>query len=312
MTSILDQLRQMTVVVADTGDIDAVRALKPEDCTTNPSIVLKAVQSPAFADHLARALRDGRGQPVPQIADRLTVDVGAELAGIVPGRVSTEVDARLSFDTEASIAKARALIAAYAARGIGRERILIKLASTWEGIVAARQLETEGINCNLTLLFCMAQAVACAEAGVFLISPFVGRITDWHSQKTGKTFEPDSDPGVLSVRRIYDYYKANGIKTVVMGASFRSTGQIRALAGCDRLTIAPNLLDEMAKSDGRLERVLAPDNVARVPAQRLDEREFRWQLNSDAMATEKLAEGIRNFDADTRKLYALIEGKLAA
>ncbi|MFO1067563.1 MAG: transaldolase [Geminicoccaceae bacterium] len=312
MTSILDQLRQMTVVVADTGDIDAVRALKPEDCTTNPSIVLKAVQSPAFADHLARALRDGRGQSVPQIADRLTVDVGAELAGIVPGRVSTEVDARLSFDTEASIAKARALIAAYAARGIGRERILIKLASTWEGIVAARQLETEGINCNLTLLFCMAQAVACAEAGVFLISPFVGRITDWHSQKTGKTFEPDSDPGVLSVRRIYDYYKANGIKTVVMGASFRSTGQIRALAGCDRLTIAPNLLDEMARSDGRLERVLAPDNVAKVPAQRLDEREFRWQLNSDAMATEKLAEGIRNFDADTRKLYALIEGKLAA
>ena len=313
MASKLDQLRDMTVVVGDTGDIDAVRSLRPQDCTTNPSIVLKAVQSPAFADHVARAVAAGKGRAdaVEAIAFDLTVTVGAELAALVPGRVSTEVDARLSFDTAGSIAKARALIAAYADRGIARDRVLIKLAATWEGIAAARVLEAEGINCNLTLLFSLAQAAACADAGVFLISPFVGRITDWFGKATGQTYTPETDPGVASVRRIYDYYKSNGIATVVMGASFRNTGQIAALAGCDRLTIAPNLLAELDADTGALPRALGPDSasgMARLPA---GEEPFRWAMNEDAMATEKLAEGIRNFHADTMKLHALIAGRLA-
>ncbi len=313
MASKLDQLRKMTVVVGDTGDIEAVRSLRPEDCTTNPSIVLKAVQSPAFEGHLTRAVAAGRGRAdaVQAIADDLTVSVGAELAALVPGRVSTEVDARLSFDKDGSIAKARALIAAYAERGIGRERVLVKLASTWEGIQAARVLESEGINCNLTLLFSLAQAVACADAGVFLISPFVGRITDWFGKATGQTYTPETDPGVASVRTIYDYYKSNGIATVVMGASFRNIGQIQALAGCDRLTIAPNLLAELDAATGDLPRALSPDRatgMARIP---MDEQAFRWAMNEDAMATEKLAEGIRNFHADTLKLYRLIGERLA-
>jgi transaldolase len=314
MASALDQLREMTTVVADTGDIDAIRALKPVDCTTNPSILLKALQSPAFADMVGTEIAAGRkaGRDALGIADALTVGVGAELAGLVPGRVSTEVDANLSFDTQASIAKGRALIAAYAGKGIGRERILIKLASTWEGIRAAEVLEGEGIECNLTLLFAQAQAVACADAGVFLISPFVGRITDWYAAKPARTFGAEEDPGVLSVRQIYDYYKSNGIKTVVMGASFRNTGQIKALAGCDRLTISPALLTELAADAGALPRVLSPDAVTGMAKVSLDEKAFRWAMNEDAMATEKLAEGIRNFDADHRKLLAMIGEKLAA
>jgi transaldolase len=314
MTNKLDQLRDLSVVVADTGDIDAVRALKPQDCTTNPSIVLKAVQSAAFADHFARAVAAGKGKDnaVHLIADDLTISVGAELAGLVPGKVSTEVDARLSFDTDASIAKARALIAAYADRGIDKSRVLIKLAATWEGIEAARVLEAEGIECNLTLIFSLAQAVACANAGAFLISPFVGRITDWYSKSTGQTYTPETDPGVASVRRIYDYYKSNGINTVVMGASFRNIGQIEALAGCDRLTISPNLLTELHEASGDLPRLLSADKATGLAPIPMGEAEFRWAMNEDPMATEKLAEGIRNFNIDTEKLYAMIEKALAA
>ena len=312
MTSVLSQLREMTTIVADTGDVDAIRALKPVDCTTNPSLVLKALQSPFFADLVAKEIEAGKakGAAPLEIADALTIGVGTELAGVVPGRVSTEVDARLSFDIDASLAKARAIVAAYDAKGVGRDRILIKLASTWEGIRAAERLEGEGINCNLTLLFAQAQAVACAAAGVFLISPFVGRITDWYSKKEGKTYGQEDDPGVASVRRIYDYYKSNGIKTVVMGASFRNTGQIKALAGCDRLTISPALLEEMEAEDAVLERALSPDAASGVPEVVLDEAAFRWELNADAMATEKLAEGIRNFDADHGKLLAIIADRL--
>lgn len=314
MTSKLDDLRKMTVVVADTGDMDAVRALAPEDCTTNPSIVLKAVQSPAFADHVARAVKAGRTgpDPVQTIADDLTVTIGAELSKIVPGRVSTEVDARLSFEMQASILKARALVAAYEARGIPRHRVLIKLGSTWEGIEAARVLQSEGIDCNMTLLFSLAQAIACANAGAFLISPFVGRITDWFAKATGQTYSPATDPGVASVHKIYDYYKSNGIKTVVMGASFRNTGQIEALAGCDRLTISPQLLTELQSAPGPLPRALSADNATGVQPIRMTEGDFRWTMNEDAMATEKLAEGIRNFHADTLKLYKVIEAALAA
>jgi transaldolase len=313
MATVLDQLRSMTVVVADTGDVESVRALKPVDCTTNPSILLKALQHPTFADLVSTEVARGKsaGLSALQVADALTVGVGAALAALVPGRVSTEVDANLSFDMAASVAKGRALIAAYEARGLGRDRILIKLASTWEGIRAAEVLEAEGINCNLTLLFSAAQAQACAEAGVYLISPFVGRITDWYAKAQGRTFTPEEDPGVLSVQSIYRDYKARGIKTVVMGASFRTTGQLKALAGCDRLTIAPALLEEMAADTSTLTRVLSPGAVDAAPRARLTEAAFRWQMNADAMATEKLAEGIRNFDADHRKLLAMIAERLA-
>jgi len=316
MTSKLDQLREMTTVVADTGDIEAVRRLKPVDCTTNPSIVLKALGSPEFADTMDEALTWGARQNgasearVAAVADRLAVSVGAALAGLVPGRVSTEVDADLSFDAAASIARAEEIIDDYAGRQIGRERILVKLASTWEGIRAAEELQKQGIDCNLTLLFGKAQAIACADAGVFLISPFVGRIYDWYVKSTGQKYAPEEDPGVLSVRSIYDYYKAHDIPTVVMGASFRSTGQIEALAGCDRLTIAPNLLEELAASDAPLERQLAPDRFEAGEAIEMDEKRFRWEMNEDAMATEMLAAGIRGFARDLEKLRAIVRQKL--
>jgi transaldolase len=313
MASKLDQLREMTVVVADTGDLEAVRRLQPQDCTTNPSLVLKAIQNPAMAEHVGRAVETGRRaeNPLEAIAQELTLGLGVELARIVPGRVSTEVDAKLSFDAEASMAKARSLIEAYDRLGVARDRILIKLASTWEGIRAAERLEREGIQTNLTLLFSMAQAKACADAGVFLISPFVGRITDWHSKKENRTFGPEEDPGVQSVRRIYEHYKAHGIRTVVMGASFRNTGQIEALAGCDRLTISPDLLEKLAADQGELPRRLsAAEGQGR--AEPIGEAEFRWEMNEDAMATEKLAEGIRNFHADALKLERIIQERLGA
>ena len=311
MTSKLDQLNAMTVVVADTGDIDAVRRLAPQDCTTNPSLVLKAMQGAAMQDIFTQTIarRKGQSNAVAAIVQDLTVGLGAELAAIVPGRVSTEVDARLSFDKDASIAKARALIEAYAKLGVGRDRILIKLAATWEGIQAARALEREGIQCNLTLLFSMAQAKACADAGVFLISPFVGRITDWYSKATGQTYTAEEDPGVLSVRRIYDHYKSHGIATVVMGASFRNPGQIEALAGCDRLTISPDLIAKLAADQGPLTRKLTA-GAATGTAAPTSEADFRWSHNEDAMATEKLAEGIRNFHIDALKLEALVAAQL--
>ena len=315
MANALDQLKDMTDVVADTGDVAAVRQYTPVDCTTNPSLVLKALEDPQSEELIAAEIEAGRkaGADAAQMADALTVAVGARLCDLVPGRVSTEVDAHLSFDTAGSVARARAIIADYAARGIGKERILIKLAATWEGIRAAEILQGEGIDCNLTLLFCMAQAVACADAKVFLISPFVGRITDWHKATEGVThYAPDTDPGVTSVRAIYDYYKSNGIKTVVMGASFRNTGQIKALAGCDRLTIAPDLLDELARETGDLPRVLTPEKAHASGTMEISEACFRWEMNADAMATEKLAEGIRNFDRDHKRLVALIAARQAA
>ncbi len=317
MTSKLEQLRAITTVVADTGDIEAVARLKPVDCTTNPTIVLKALGTPVFADAVKEAVAWGRKQGgqsdavVGAVADRLAISVGAALAGLVPGRVSTEVDADLSFDTEASIAKARQIIAAYKERGIERERILIKLASTWEGIKAAEVLQSEGIDCNLTLLFSQAQAIACAEAKAFLISPFVGRILDWYKKSTGENYTAETDPGVVSVRSIYNYYKANDIKTVVMGASFRNVGEIEALAGCDRLTISPALLEELDKDTGTLERKLSPENIKPEPFKSLDEKAFRWALNEDAMATEKLSEGIRLFAKDLVTLREMVRKELA-
>jgi transaldolase len=317
MTSKLEQLRAMTTVVADTGDIEAVARLKPVDCTTNPSIVLKALGTDAFADAFKEAITWGKAKGgaeeavVEAIADRLAVSVGAALAGLVPGRVSTEVDADLSFDTKASIAKAHQIIAAYKERGIERDRILIKLASTWEGIRAAEVLQGEGIDCNLTLLFSKAQAIACADANVFLISPFVGRILDWYKKSTGENYTSETDPGVLSVRSIYNYYKSNGIKTIVMGASFRNAGEIEALAGCDRLTISPQLLDELDAATGNLPRLLSPESVKAEPRVSLDEKAFRWAMNEDAMATEKLAEGIRGFAKDLGTLRAQIAKALA-
>ncbi|GGK33606.1 transaldolase [Salinarimonas ramus] len=317
MASKLAQLRDMTVVVADTGDIEAVRRLAPQDCTTNPTLLFKAVKDEAYAHLVEEALAWGRGQGgardavVSAVCDRLAVSFGTELAGIVPGRVSTEVDADLSFDTQASVEKARALVADYASRGVPREKILIKLASTWEGIRAAEILQREGIDCNLTLLFSLVQAAACADAGAFLISPFVGRILDWHVKAGGGPYEAETDPGVLSVRRIYAYYKAHGIDTVVMGASFRNAGEIEALAGCDRLTISPALLEALAADEGPLPRRLSPETAGEAPARMtLDEKAFRFALNEDAMATEKLAEGIRGFVADLRSLKALVAERL--
>ena len=316
MTSKLDQLREITTVVADTGDIEAVARLKPVDCTTNPSIVLKALGTPMFADAIKEAVAWGKkqgGNPEAvssAVADRLAISVGAALSKLVPGRVSTEVDADLSFDTQASIDKAHSIIAGYKERGIEKDRILIKLASTWEGIRAAEVLQKEGIDCNLTLLFSKAQAVACADAKVFLISPFVGRILDWYKKSTGENYTAETDPGVVSVRSIYNYYKANGISTVVMGASFRNVGEIEALAGCDRLTISPALLEELDKDSGKLERKLSADNVKAEPLQSLDEKAFRWALNEDAMATEKLSEGIRLFAKDLVTLREMVRKEL--
>jgi len=313
MTNVLDQLRAMTTVVADTGEVAAVKQYEPVDCTTNPSLVLKALTDPASDELVAREVEAARsaGLNAEQVSDVLTVAMGAELAALVPGRVSTEVDACLSFDTDASVNRARAIIAEYDKRGVNKGQILIKLASTWEGIRAARILQDEGIDCNLTLLFSMAQAVACADAKSFLISPFVGRITDWYKKAEGRdSYTPDEDPGVKSVRAIYDYYKSNGIDTIVMGASFRSSDQIKALAGCDNLTIAPSLLDEMENDNSDLPRVLSPDKASGVAPISMDEATFRWQMNADAMATEKLAEGIRNFDADHRKLIKVMADRL--
>ena len=314
MSNKLDQLKTMTTIVADTGDMESIRAFQPTDCTTNPTLILKAAQMEAYAHIVDEAIGWGRAHqaPIGLITDRLAVNFGAELAKIVPGRVSTEVDAYLSFDTQAMVTKARALIADYAQRGVGRERVLIKLASTWEGIRAAEILQREGIDCNLTLLFSLVQAAACADAGVFLISPFVGRILDWYVKNEGKTYDSETDPGVNSVRAIYAYYKAHGIKTIVMGASFRNVGEIEALAGCDRLTIAPALLELLLKDTGTLVRRLSPDAQPDVPARMsLDEKTFRFLMNEDAMASEKLAEGIRLFTKDLRSLRDMVAQRLS-
>jgi len=313
----LDQLKAITDVVADTGDIEAIGRFQPLDATTNPSLLLKAAALPHYARLLdaARAWATAQGgDSAAQLAnccDRFAVDVGREILGIIPGRISTEVDARLSFNSQATMERARKLIGMYEAAGIGRERILIKTASTWEGIRAATQLEKEGINCNLTLLFGFSQAAACADAGVFLISPFVGRILDWYTANTRLVIAtPQDDPGVQSVTRIYNYYKQHGYRTVVMGASFRNAAQIEALAGCDRLTISPALLEELAGDEGTLQRRLDPATaVSQEPKGGVAEADFRYELNADAMATEKLAEGIRNFVADQIKLEALISGR---
>lgn len=299
----LEQLKQMTVVVADTGDLDAIRQYQPQDCTTNPSLILKAASLSGYAHLLgeARAMGD-----VEAAIDFLTVRIGTELTKLVPGYVSTEVDARLSFDADAMVAKARHLIDLYAQQGVGKERILIKLATTWEGVQAARVLEAEGIHCNLTLVFNLAQAIAAAQAGAYLLSPFVGRITDWYKKAEGKDGYPvDEDPGVKSVREIYHHFKSHGYETIVMGASFRSAEQVKALAGCDRLTVSPQLLGELAADEGKLERVLTPEPATQTEPT-LTEADFRWALASDPMATEKLAEGIRGFHADTEKLRALL------
>ncbi len=317
MASKLDQLRGMTIVVADTGDIDAVRRLKPQDCTTNPSLLLKAVENPAYSHLVEDAVAWGRGHSgdldavAAAVCDRLAVSFGAELAKIVPGRVSIEADADLSFDTRSTIDKARAIVAACEARGVTRDRILVKVASTFEGIRAAETLQREKIDCNLTLLFSLVQAAACADAGVFLISPFVGRILDWHVKAGGGPYTAETDPGVASVRSIYAYYKAHGFRTAVMGASFRNTGEIEALAGCDRLTIAPALLDKLEGDHGDLPRRLYPANTRdATPRLILDEKTFRFELNQDAMATEKLAEGIRVFAKDLYALRALMRAKV--
>jgi len=308
MTSKLEQLKQFTTVVADTGDLDAIARLQPVDATTNPSLLLKAAALPRYADLLNQAVSAGKGN-LGLACDHFAVAVGQEILKVIPGRISTEVDARLSFDTDATLRRAERLIGLYEKAGIGRERVLIKIASTWEGIRAAEQLEKAGVQTNLTLLFAFAQAQACADAGVFLISPFVGRIYDWHKKAEGRDFAGSEDPGVQSVTRIYDYYKANAYNTVVMGASFRNLGQIEALAGCDRLTISPELLQKLAEDDGQLNRQLAPGATGE-PRQSLDEGAFRWALNEDAMATEKLAEGIRLFARDQEKLEALLAAKV--
>ncbi|MEP9316261.1 transaldolase [Pseudomonas sp. LABIM340] len=306
MTSKLEQLKQYTTVVADTGDFDAIARLKPVDATTNPSLLLKAAALPRYTEHLARATEGAQGD-TGLACDRFAVAVGKDILGVIPGRISTEVDARLSFDTEATLQRAHRLIELYDQQGIGRDRVLIKIASTWEGIRAAEQLEREGIQTNLTLLFSFAQAAACADAGVFLISPFVGRIYDWYKKANNRDYVGAEDPGVQSVSRIYRYYKANGYETVVMGASFRNLGQIEQLAGCDRLTISPDLLQQLADTEGELPRALQPGGGE--ARQVLDESAFRWQMNEDAMGTEKLAEGIRLFARDQEKLEALLAGR---
>ncbi len=316
MTNQLDSLRELTVVVADTGDIDAIRQYKPEDATTNPSLILSAAALPQYAALIDEAIAYGKqqsqdkAQQLIDAEDKLAVNIGLEILKLVPGRVSTEVDARLSYDTDATVAKARKLIALYEAAGINKNRILIKIASTWQGIRAAEILEKEGINCNLTLLFSEAQARACAEAGVYLISPFVGRILDWYKANTDKKeYAPAEDPGVISVTKIYNYYKQYGYKTVVMGASFRNVGEIIELAGCDRLTIAPPLLKTLHETPNAVVRKLAFQGEVQAKPQPLTEAEFYWQHNSDAMAVEKLAEGIRKFAVDQGKLEEMLLSK---
>lgn len=316
MTNQLDSLRELTVVVADTGDIDAIRQYKPEDATTNPSLILSAAALPQYAALIDEAIAYGKQQSqdkalqLVDAEDKLAVNIGLEILKLVPGRVSTEVDARLSYDTEATVAKARKLIALYEAAGINKNRILIKIASTWQGIRAAEILEKEGINCNLTLLFSEAQARACAEAGVYLISPFVGRILDWYKANTDKKeYAPAEDPGVISVTKIYNYYKQYGYKTVVMGASFRNVGEIIELAGCDRLTIAPPLLKALHETPNAVVRKLDFQGEVQAKPQPLTEAEFYWQHNSDSMAVEKLAEGIRKFAVDQGKLEEMLLSK---
>ena len=317
MTTQLDSLRKMTVVVADTGDIDAIKKYQPQDATTNPSLILSASALPQYAPLIdeaiayAKAQSANKAQQLIDAEDKLAVNIGLEILKIVPGRISTEVDARLSYNTQATVEKARKLIALYNAAGISNDRILIKIASTWQGIRAAEILEKEGINCNLTLLFSEAQARACAEAGVYLISPFVGRILDWYKANTDKKeYAPAEDPGVISVTKIYNYYKEYGYKTVVMGASFRNVGEIIELAGCDRLTIAPALLKELQENSTALVRKLDYKGEVKAKPQPLTEAEFYWQHNSDAMAVEKLAEGIRKFAVDQEKLEAMLSAKL--
>ena len=317
MTTQLDSLRNMTVVVADTGDIEAIKKYQPQDATTNPSLILSASALPQYSPLIdeavsyAKAQSNDKFQQLIDAEDKLAVNIGLEILKIVPGRISTEVDARLSYNTQATVEKARKLIALYNAAGISNDRILIKIASTWQGIRAAEILENEGINCNLTLLFSEAQARACAEAGVYLISPFVGRILDWYKANSDKKeYAPAEDPGVISVTKIYNYYKEYGYNTVVMGASFRNVGEITELAGCDRLTIAPALLKELQENSTALVRKLEYKGEVKAKPQPLTEAEFYWQHNSDAMAVEKLADGIRKFAVDQEKLETMLSSKL--
>jgi len=313
MSSQLDRLKEFTTVVADTGDFASMQEYQPQDATTNPSLILQAASKPEYQSIVQSAIDEFKGSElggnelIEAIMDRVLILFGLEILKIVPGRVSTEVDARLSFDTEGTISKAKQLIAAYEAEGISKDRILIKIASTWEGIKAAEELEKEGIHCNLTLLFAFAQAVACAEAGVQLISPFVGRIYDWYKKETGEEYSGDNDPGVLSVSKIFNYYKKHGYQTEVMGASFRNVGQITSLAGCDLLTISPGLLQELQDSTEPLQEKLNADApICDLEKISLDEKAFRFAFNEDAMATEKTAQGIRAFSADIEKLEKLI------
>ena len=317
MANLLEQLKSMTTIVADTGDVEAIKSVKPIDATTNPSLVLKASQLPQYASLIdeaiayAKAQGGSKAEQIDNAADKLAVLIGTEITKVVPGRISTEVDSRLSFNVEKMVAKVRKLIKMYQDSGVSKERVLIKLASTWEGIKAGEILEKEGVQCNLTLLFGFGQARACAEAGVFLISPFVGRILDWYKAKNpGTEYTQETDPGVVSVRAIYQYYKEHGYKTVVMGASFRNTGELIALAGCDRLTVSPNLLQDLAATEGTLTQVLKDGGANKPAPARLTEEEFRFALNEDPMATEKLAEGIRGFVVDQNKLEAALAEKL--
>ena len=317
MSTQLDQLKQFTTVVADTGDFASLKQFAPRDATTNPSLIFKAAQMPEYQFLIDKAIADNKTKAsgkdlLALVMDDLLVLFGTEILKIVPGRVSTETDAILAFDTDALVAKGRRFIELYKAQGIPRERILVKIASTWEGIRAAEILQREGINCNLTLLFSLPQAVACAEAKIKLVSPFVGRIMDWYKAKEKKDFAPAEDPGVISVKEIYSYYKKFGYTTEVMGASFRNVGEIQELAGCDLLTISPNLLAELQKSSAPLTRKLSPEiardsKIEKIP---LDEKKFRWMFNESAMATEKTAEGIRLFNADAQKLAQAIAAKL--
>lgn len=317
MANTLEQLKSYTTIVADTGDIEAIKRYQPEDATTNPSLILKAAQIPEYASLIDNAVTWAKSQSsdltqqIDDASDKLAVNIGVEILKLVPGRISTEVDARLSFDKEKSIEKAHKLVRLYQEAGIDKSRILIKLASTWEGICAAKELELAGINCNLTLLFSFAQARACAEAGAYLISPFVGRILDWYKKDTGQDYDAANDPGVVSVTEIYNYYKQHGYNTVVMGASFRNIGEIIELAGCDRLTIGPALLEELANSQIQIQPKLVAATSTVAPEAPLTEAQFRWEFNQDAMAVDKLAEGIRNFAVDQGKLEVMLNAKLA-
>jgi len=313
MTTALDSLRRWTTVVADTGDFHAMRAYAPQDATTNPTLILKAVSKPEYRTLLDETVAQHRSEPLDLLCDRTLVKFGLQILSIVPGRVSSEVDARLSFDTDATLARARRLIGLYEAEGIDRKRVLIKIAATWEGIRAAQVLEREGIHCNLTLLFSFAQAVACADAGITLISPFVGRIYDWAKVRAGRDLAPHEDPGVISVTKVWTYFRHFDVKTEVMGASFRSVGQILALAGCDLLTISPDLLEQLRASGDEVAQALSSEAARSVALEKahFNESDFRFSVNDDAMATEKLAEGIRSFNADGRKLETLVAETVA-